>query len=143
MQLAVITPERIVFSEDVGQVTAPTTTGQITILPHHIGLLTKIEAGELIIQKGENTRFLAVTDGFLEVEKDKIKVLVDYAVRAEEVEAQQALEAQKRAEKKMKEAQERKSQEDLVLAEGELRRAILELKVAKRRPAGRSPQQTV
>lgn len=133
MIFEIITPEKIVFQEEVDEITAPTATGEITILPNHVGLLTKIVPGELTIKKGTQTRFFAVTGGFLEVEKDKITILADYAVRSEEIEVAAAIEAQKRAERLMKEAKEKASEKDFALAEGELRRAILELKVAHRR----------
>lgn len=133
MIFEIITPQKIVFQEEVDEITAPTATGEITILPIHVGLLTKIVPGELTIKKGAHTRFFAVTGGFLEVEKDKITILADYAVRSEEIEVAKAIEAQKRAEHLMKEAKEKASEKDFALAEGELRRAILELKVAHRR----------
>ncbi|MBI4100113.1 F0F1 ATP synthase subunit epsilon, partial [Candidatus Microgenomates bacterium] len=66
-------------------------------------------------------------------EKDKITILADYAVRSEEIEVAKAIEAQKQAEKLMKDAKEKASEKDFALAESELRRAILELKVAHRR----------
>ncbi|MDP3726854.1 MAG: ATP synthase F1 subunit epsilon [bacterium] len=135
MIFEIITPQKIVFQEEVDEITAPTATGEITILPSHVGLLTKIAPGELTIKKGAQARFFAVTGGFLEVEKDKITILADYAVRSEEIEVAKAIEAQKQAERLMKDAKEKASEKDFALAESELRRAILELKVAhKRRP---------
>lgn len=139
MLLEITTPEKIVFSEEVDEVIAPTTTGEITVLPNHVGLLTKIEPGELIIKKGAQTKFFAITGGFLEVEKDKITILADYALRSEEIEVAKAVEAQKHAERLMKEAKEKASEKDFALAESELRRAILELKVAQRRRKTHSP----
>lgn len=133
MIFEIITPEKIVFQEEVDEITAPTATGEITILPNHVGLLTKIVPGELTIKKGAQTRFFAVTGGFLEAEKDRITILADYAVRSEEIEVAKAIEAQKRAERLMKEAKEKASEKDFALAESELRRAILELKVSHRR----------
>ncbi|MBI3093218.1 MAG: ATP synthase F1 subunit epsilon [Candidatus Levybacteria bacterium] len=133
MILEIVTPEKIVLSEEIDQLTAPTTTGEITVLPKHVGLLTKIISGELTIKKGAKTEFFAITGGFLEVEKDKITILADYAVRSEEIEVAKAIEAQKQAEKLMKDAKEKASEKDFALAESELRRAILELKVAHRR----------
>lgn len=133
MLLEITTPEKIVFSEEADEVVAPTTTGEITILPNHVGLLTKIQAGELTIKKGAQTKFFAITGGFLEVAKDKITILADYAVRSEEIELAKAVEAQKHAERLMKDAKEKASEKDFALAESELRRAIIELKVAHRR----------
>lgn len=142
MIFEIITPERIVFQEEVDEITAPTATGEITILPKHVGLLTKIMPGELTIKKDAQTKFFAITGGFLEVEKDKITILTDYAVRSEEIEVAKAIEAQKHAERLMKEAKEKASEKDFALAESELRRAILELKVAHRRRKIHTPVPT-
>lgn len=133
LSLEVITPQKVVLKDEADEIIAPTTTGQIAILPNHIGLLTKIEPGELIIKKGNTREFFAITGGVLEVSQNKVTVLADYAVRSEEIEIAKAIEAQKRAEQLMKQAKEKESERDFAIAETELRRAILELKVAHKR----------
>lgn len=131
--LEIITPEKVVFKDEVAEVIVPTTNGQLTILPNHVGLLTQVSPGELIIKKGTAFKFLAITGGFLEVGGNKITILADYAVRSEEIEVARAIEAQKRAEQLMKAGKEKISEEDFALAQGELRRAILELNIAHKR----------
>ncbi|QQG40495.1 MAG: ATP synthase F1 subunit epsilon [Candidatus Levyibacteriota bacterium] len=126
----IITPEKIVFKEEVNEVIVPTASGQITILPHHINLLTQIAEGEIIVKNGAKEQYLAVTGGFLEVSKNKVSLLADYAVRSEEIEIAKAEAAQKRAEKLM---QEKVSERDFAIAETEFKRSLLELKVASRR----------
>lgn len=140
--LEIATPEKIVYQNEVDEVIVPTINGQITILPNHINLLTKIEPGELTIKKGKAIELLAITGGFLEVVKNKITILADYAVVSLEIEAAKALEAQKRAQELMKQAKERASQKDFALAEAELRKAILELKVVNKRKALRTAPMT-
>ena len=78
-------------------------------------------------------QYLAVAGGFLEVSKNNVILLADYAVRSEEIEVSKAIEAQKRAEKVLKDSQEKVSKKDFALAESEFRRSILELKVASKR----------
>ncbi len=51
MKLNIITPERIVYSDDIDQITIPTMDGEITVLPHHVPLVGILKAGELIIKK--------------------------------------------------------------------------------------------
>ena len=53
LQLQIITPEKTVFDDEVDQVSLPTSKGQITILPQHVGLVTTIEPGDLIYKKAE------------------------------------------------------------------------------------------
>ncbi|MCL6096933.1 MAG: ATP synthase F1 subunit epsilon [Patescibacteria group bacterium] len=133
LHLEIITPEKVVYRDDVNEISAETVNGQITILPNHVGLVTQITPGELIVKKNNKNYYLAVMGGFLEIVKNNVTILSDYAIRSEDIEANKVLEAQKRAEKLAKEASEKASEKDFALAETQLRRAILELKVAKKR----------
>lgn len=133
MHLSIVTPVKIIFEDEIDQLTLPTQTGQITILPHHVGLLTKVEEGEIIIKKGGNEQFIAGAGGFLEVKNNRITILADFAVRSEAIETEKVLEAQKRAEERLKQAQEQASERDIALAQAELRRSILQLNIANRR----------
>jgi len=130
MQLDIITPIKSVLSEEVDQITLSTESGEITILPNHVPLLTKVKPGELTIKKGNKPSFFAITGGFLEMKENKITILADYAIRAEDIEVAKAKEAQERAEKAMK---EKVSGRDFAQAEAQLTRAMLELHIAKRR----------
>lgn len=127
--LEIITPEKVVYRDEVQEVIAPTEKGEITILPNHINLLTKIEPGELIIKKGNGQQYLAITGGFLEVNKNKISILAEYAVKAQDIEVARAMEAKKRAEKVMS---EKATDNEQRIAQAEMIKAILELKVATR-----------
>lgn len=133
MHLEIITPEKVIYDGEVDEVIAPTVNGQIAILPHHVSLLTQINPEELIIKSKGKELYLAITGGFLQVQNDKITILSDYAVREEHIEVEKALEAQKRAEEILKKKREHISEEDFSLAQGELARSLLELKVVKRR----------
>ena len=133
MQLEIVTPETIIYQGDIDELVVNTADGEIAILPQHVNLFTKILPGEVTIKIGGKDQFLAITGGFLEVSENKISILADYAVRAEEIEVEQALAAQKRAEEILKKKEEGISEQDFATAQGDLRRAILELHVAKRR----------
>lgn len=135
MHLEIITPEKVVFKEEVDEVVLPTPNGQIGILPNHVNLFTKVSEGELIIKVKGKEQFLAITGGFLEISNNKITILADYAVRAEEIEVQKAIEAQKRAEELLKKSKEQLSEKDFAIASAELRRSITQLQVARRRRA--------
>lgn len=125
--LEIITPEKSVFKEEVDEVIVPTTKGEIAILPNHINLLTRIAPGALIAKKGSDTYPVAITGGFIEVNNNKVSILADYAIRAQDIEIARAEEAKKRAEKVM---QEKTSDKDFRIAQGELLKSLLELKVA-------------
>lgn len=133
MYLEIITPEKVIFSDEIEELIAPTVKGEIAILPHHINLLTQLEPGELTVKMKGKTNHMAVTGGFLQIAKNHISIIADYAIRSEEIDAKKALDAQQRAEKKMKEKDENMSERDFAVAQADFRRAIAELKVARRR----------
>lgn len=125
--LEIITPEKLIYKDEVSEVVVPTVNGEIAILPNHINLLAQIKPGELIIKKGSANQYLAITGGFLEVSSNKISILAEYAVKAQDIEIARAMEAKKRAEKVMS---EKSTDNELKIAQAEMIKAILELKVA-------------
>ncbi len=133
MHLDIITPEKNIFSDDISSLTVPTTNGYISILPHHVNLLTQVVHGEITVKRNHKEEFLAITGGFLEVADNKITILADYAVRSEHIEVEKAIEARKRAEELLKQAKENVSERDMAQAEAELRRSLLEINIAQRR----------
>ena len=127
MHLEIITAERVVLSDEVDQINAPTKDGRIGILPRHMPLLTILDAGELdIIKDGETTPY-AVTGGFMEVLPNRVTILADAADRADEIDEARTEEARRRAEQAL---QEKKSEREMQLAEAELQKALVQLKVA-------------
>jgi F-type H+-transporting ATPase subunit epsilon len=133
LRLSVVTPRGEVFTDEVDMVVIPGAEGQLGILPNHSPLFTNLSHGELSIKKGEETTPMAVAGGFAEVVPGKVTILTDMAVRAGEIDVLKAEEARRRAERLM---EEKRSERDFAAAEASLKRALLELKVAKkyRRP---------
>jgi len=127
--LEIITPTKVILNEEVDEVTVPTVNGEISILPNHVDLLTKIKPGELIIHRSNKDELFAITGGFLEVSKNHINILADHAVRAADIEIAKAEQARERAQRAMK---EKASEKDFAVADAELRKALLELKVARK-----------
>lgn len=139
MKLNIITPERIVFSDDVDQVTIPTMDGEITVLPHHIPLVGLLKAGELIIKKGDEIIPLAVSGGMLQVRADGITILADTAERVEEILEERAEEARKAAEKLLEE--KRFDAEEYAAIAAKVERELARLKVARKwRHKGHGPK---
>jgi F-type H+-transporting ATPase subunit epsilon len=127
--LEIITPEKVVYKDEVSEITAPTVNGEISILPNHINLLTQISPGELIVKKGNTLQHLAITGGFLEIQDNKVSILAEYAIKAQDIEVAQAMEAKKRAEKAMT---EKSTDNEIRIAQAEIIKSILQLKVAER-----------
>lgn len=128
--LEIITPQKVVFKDEVEELIVPTTSGEIGVLPNHVPLLSQISEGELTIRQKNKEHSLAISGGFLEVGANKTTILADYAIKSEDIEIAKAEEAKKRAQKVM---EEKVSERDFAEAEAQLRRSLLELKVAQRR----------
>jgi F-type H+-transporting ATPase subunit epsilon len=130
LALEIITPTKVVLSEEVDQITIPTIDGEITVLPNHVNLLTKVIPGEMIIKIGNKSDNFAVTGGFLEILNNHVNLLADYAIHADDIEIAKVEEAKIRAEKAMK---EKLTEEDFRVANAELAKSLLQLKVARKR----------
>jgi F-type H+-transporting ATPase subunit epsilon len=129
ISLHVITPIKEVLKDEVDEITLPTPTGEISVLPNHADLVTKISPGEMVIKKDGKTDHFAITGGFLDVSKNQVNVLADYAIHAKDIEIAKAEEAKRRAEKAMKEKDKESEYEEL---RTEMLRTVLELKVARK-----------
>jgi F-type H+-transporting ATPase subunit epsilon len=106
IKFEIVTPERVVLQEDILQITVPTTSGEITVLPDHIPLVSVLAPGVIEVKRADNIiEIMSVSGGFIEVMGDKIVILADTAERAEELDEARIQEAQARAEKLKEEAQ--------------------------------------
>jgi len=103
VKFEIATPEKVVFKKSIRQVTVPTTSGEITVLPNHIPLISTLKPGVLEIkdENGED-EIISVAGGFIEVLKNKIVILADTAERAEDLDEERIKEAKKKAEEKRK-----------------------------------------
>lgn len=133
MHLTITTPEKTVFNEEVEKILVPTEKGQIGVLPHHINLVSQLTSGEMIITAKGKEKVLAITGGFLDVQHDNVTILADYAEHAEEIDLEKARTAQKRAEEVLSKKTHDVTDPDIIRAEGELRRALLQQHIAQRR----------
>lgn len=129
-RLEIVTAERLSFADDVNVLVAPGIEGQLGILPHHTPLMTMLQPGELLIRKGSEEIYWAITGGFLEVRPDKVVILADTCELAEEIDITRAEAAKRRAEERLK---TRVPEIDYAQAEAALRRSLARLKVAEKR----------
>jgi F-type H+-transporting ATPase subunit epsilon len=85
--LKVLTPEGSVLEGDVFEVTLPGSEGELGVLPAHAALLTKIVPGALAYRAPEGQGVIVLGRGVAEVRDDRVIVLVERAVPAEEIDA--------------------------------------------------------
>ena len=100
------------------------------ILPQHMPLMTQLVAGEIVANKGGETIFLAVGDGFVQVTGDRVSILTDMAIRAENIDETATEEARKRAEERLA---QKLSDEDAAMVQASLSHALTQLDVKRRR----------
>jgi len=129
LKLEIVTPEAKIYSEDVEMVTLPGVEGEMGIYPMHVPLMTQIVAGELAVRKDSREYFLAIGDGFVEITADKVAIMTDMAIRAEQIDEAKAEEARKRAESRL---QEKLTDEETAMVSAALMHSLAQLKVKRR-----------
>lgn len=131
LRLELVTPYKKALSEDVDEVTAPGTLGEFGILPGHTPLLTTLKIGELSYRRGSEVFHLAVNWGYVEVEDDKVTVLVETAEPADEIDLERARAALGRAEEALRKLSS--EDKDFLVMQAALERALIRIQVAARR----------
>ena len=129
LKLEIVTPEAKVYSEDVDMVTLPGVEGEMGIFPMHVPLMTQLSSGELIARKDGQDSFLAIGEGFVEITGDRVAVMTDMAIEADDIDEVKAEEARKRAEARLS---ERLSDEESAMAQSALMHSLAQLKVKRR-----------
>jgi F-type H+-transporting ATPase subunit epsilon len=129
LKLEIVTPEAKVYSEDVDMVTLPGVEGEMGIFPMHVPLMTQLAAGEVSVRKGGQDFFLAVGDGFVEVTGERVSILTDMAIKAENIDEAKAEEARKRAEARLA---EKLDEEEVANVSAALAHSLVQLKVKRR-----------
>ena len=125
IRLELVTPERLVLSEDVDEVIIPGYEGEFGVLPEHTLYLSIVNIGVLRYRKGTEWYKVALGGGFAEVTPERVVVLADTAERAEEIDLERARRAKERAEAALK--------KDLSIDDESVREGV------RRRCSGRSP----
>ena len=130
LKLEVVTPDAVVYSEDVHMVTMPGVEGEFGVLPHHTALLTQVVPGEMIVRKDGHERFLAIGEGLVLVTGDRVAIVTDMAVAAENIDEARAEEARERAAARLR---DKISDEEVASVNAALARSLAQLRVKRRR----------
>jgi F-type H+-transporting ATPase subunit epsilon len=137
LHLEIITPDRTVFEGDCDSVSLPTPQGEITILSHHIPIVSIVSAGTVIVRRsGAEDAVMSISRGVVEVDGSSLRILADTAERAEELEEEAITKAKAEAEKAMRE--KRHDREGFAEATAILERELARLRVVRRRRARRT-----
>lgn len=123
--LCVVTPEKQLVAEEVDQVNAPGTEGDLGILYDHAPILTNLRSGQLSYEIDGKTIALVVSGGYLEVTDNRVTVLAETGEFLHEIDRERAERAHTNAEKQL--SQTDISEEDFIEAQKKLFRAAARL----------------
>jgi F-type H+-transporting ATPase subunit epsilon len=129
LRLEIVTPDSQAFTEDVEMVTLPGVEGEMGIYPQHVPLLTQIVCGELIARKDGRDQALAVGDGFVEITGERVAIMTDMAIRAENIDEAKAEEARRQAEARLA---QHLDDEEAAIVNAALAHSLAQLKVKRR-----------
>jgi F-type H+-transporting ATPase subunit epsilon len=88
-----VSPERVLMSEQVEQVVVPGADGDLAVLPGHAPLISTLRPGVLDFTVGGATRKVFVKAGFAEVDPDRLTILAERASAVEDLDVAKELEA--------------------------------------------------
>ncbi|KQY92090.1 ATP synthase F1 subunit epsilon [Paenibacillus sp. Root52] len=99
--LEIVTPERLVYSEQVDRISVRGVEGELGILPGHIPMVTPLQIAPIMIKSGKEMKQAAIGGGFIEVRKDKVVILAESAEFPESIDVDRARAAKERAERRL------------------------------------------
>jgi F-type H+-transporting ATPase subunit epsilon len=129
LKLEIVTPDAVTYSEEVEMVTLPGTEGEMGIYPQHVALLTQVVPGEVVVRKDGRDAFLAIGEGFVEITGDRVAIMTDMAISAENIDEAKAEEARRRAEARLA---EQVDDEESAIVSAALAHSLAQLKVKRR-----------
>ena len=88
--LSLVTPEGAAYEGEAEMLIVPGVSGEIGVLARHAPLVAMLKAGEIRIKSGGDWQAFAAGPGYFKVQQDRALVLVDDAVRAEEIDVEEA-----------------------------------------------------
>ena len=85
-KLEIISPEKVIFSDDTKMVTLPSYEGDMSVLKHHISTITSLRPGVIKVKKNdENFEAFFVQDGTVEYFNDSLVVLSTSAINVKDL----------------------------------------------------------
>lgn len=128
LHVEIVTPFGVSYSADVKSCNIPGALGQFQVLRNHAAMLSLVNIGPIKIEeKTGETKYLATSGGFCEIDKNEIRIIVESAELSTVINIDRAKDARERAEKRL---EQKTGDMDLERAKSALARAFNRLKVA-------------
>ena len=100
--LEVVTPEKLLISQQADEVIAPGSEGDFGVLPGHCHFLSTLRIGELRYRLGDQMNHMAILWGYAEVTPTKVTIMAEIAEKAEDIDVNRAQAAVEKAEQRLK-----------------------------------------
>lgn len=130
LMLEIVTPEEMVFSNEVEDVYVPGEEGAFGVLKGHAPMLSAVRPGELHFHRGGRELFYAVGEGYAEVTSERVTLLVETCERADRIDADKVKRRKEEVEKKL--AGLAKDDSEVEKLKAELEMADIRLKVSEK-----------
>ncbi len=127
-RLQIVTTEGSLFDGEAEALRLRTSEGYVSIRAGHADYIAALDIGMVTVTQNGVSRNAACGGGFLSVEKGEVRLVATTFEYAEDIDAERAEQAKKRAEERLAEAKEEK---DILLAKAKLSRALNRLAVVK------------
>ncbi|RLD14983.1 F0F1 ATP synthase subunit epsilon [candidate division KSB1 bacterium] len=129
LKMQIVTPFGQIFDGEVASCSLPGVEGHFQVLPHHADLVSLLEIGPIKLQLKDNSeKWLASSGGYCEVRDNQLKVIIESAEFAEEIDIKRAQAALKRAEERLK---SHDPNVDITRAKMAMARALNRIKIAQ------------
>ncbi|MBQ9298433.1 MAG: ATP synthase F1 subunit epsilon [Clostridia bacterium] len=102
----VVAPKRIFYSDEVEMITFNTENGEMGVMAGHVPMLIAHKPCVLTMSKNGEKKYAFISEGFIEVTKEKVTAIVDNAQWAEEIDVERAMRDKKWAEEQLINAKE-------------------------------------
>ena len=124
--LKIITPKKLVLEKEVLSVSAPTVSGDITVLPRHADLLTLLKEGVITISTDEKDEYLSVGGGYLRTDGKTIEILVSRAYGQDEINEEYTQKAINKAKEVLSQTKDKQERDDALQT---MRRSMVDMKL--------------
>jgi F-type H+-transporting ATPase subunit epsilon len=128
MKLEIVTPQGVLFENEVKSVNAPGVSGQFQVLNNHANILSGLEIGFIKINDNSNEYYYSCNGGVLEVKSNCVSILTEASEPISKIDKDRAEKSKKRAEERLRNQKEHTDHER---ARASLMRAINRIKLSE------------
>jgi len=128
LKLEIVTPDAKAFSADVEMVNLTGIDGEMGIYPQHMPVMTQLVAGEVVARKDGANIVLAVGDGFVQITGERVAILTDMAVKADDIDEAAAEQALQKAQARLA---QKLSDEEAATVQAAIVHATTQIKVKR------------